>query len=674
MLSHVGEAFMANSSIERGLSAYNKWRNALTASIVSLQHWLDRESLIDQTHKDKLTQILGYVDDDNLYISFVSEYSRGKTELINTLFFSQYGKRVLPSGLGRTTMCPTEIFYNAEQPLRLSLLPIETNSSDRPLSELKVNFKDWVHFSVDTNDPDEIINAFKHLQDVIKVPPKIAKSLGFTSNVENSDQVNDDNLVEIPKWRHALVNIKHPLLEQKLVILDTPGLNAIGTEANLTINQLPRSHSIVFVLDNSAGVTKSDLDLWSQHIKMENNASRIIALNKIDTLWDSTKTGKEIDTEIQSQVSLTAERLNINPDNIFPVSAKAGLIGKFQKRSSMVKKSRIAAFEKALVYNLIPSKKKIVLSNIFPLAQSLAKNIDEVLNKRSNTLKQQEAEIKNTLNKNDNVINQIQDSLSNDSGFLLRLSEQNSFINSSFAEPIKELRLLLDIGSLEQQKAKFKAEFKAEKSVINKRRALLLYLRQTNQKMRSAVIRAAEIEERSKDIRNSNEFNNNDVSVVFRRLELDRHLSMLNSIEQSFLDLEIGNKLSHKKQVSRLKKAFDNCSLSISRTFKRALNETNDWRRTLIAPLETRVRNQSKQLSERKNSIEKLVHSNKKLKVQLKTNLAEKEIIIKQKTQLYALVHNVNKHLIHSSYTEEDLYKPTTSRPSNVVKMKPNAS
>jgi len=664
---------MANNSIERGLAAYTDWRNALTTSIVSLQRWLDRESLINQEYQEKITQILSYVDDDNLYVSFVSEYSRGKTELINTLFFSQYGKRVLPSGLGRTTMCPTEIFYNVDQPLGLSLLPIETNSSDRPLNELKTSFNGWVNFPIDADQPNDIIDAFKHLQDVVRVPPQIAKSLGFTSSpLEKSNSSTNDGLVEIPKWRHAMVNIKHPLLEQKLVILDTPGLNAIGTEAKLTINQLPKSHSIVFVLDNSAGVTKSDFELWSKHIEMEDNASRIIALNKIDALWDSIKSDKEVNEEIKKQISRTAKRLNVATDNVFPVSAKVGLIGKIHQRKSMIKKSRVTEFEKALAQNLVPSKKKIVLTNIFPLAQSIAKNIDGLLNTRSNALKLHEEEVLATLNKNNSVTDHIQDNLSADTDLLLNLSEQHSFIDTSFAAPIKELRQLLDISSIEREEARCKSEFKTESSIARKRSILLSYLRRTNQKMHLAVLRAAEIEEKCRGISNSKDFKN-DAHIVFRRLELDRHLSMLNNIEQSFLSLELGEGLSHKRQVNRLKKAFDNCSLAISRTFKRALNETNDWRRTLISPLETRVRNQSKRLSERKTSINQLTQSNKELQEKLNANESQQKITVKQKTQLYALVHNINKHLMHSGYTEEDLYKPTERSDNNVVKIKPKA-
>ena len=54
--------------------------------------------------------------------------------------------------------------------------------------------------------------------------------------------------------------------EQGLVILDTPGLNAIGTEPELTLNMLPNAHAVLFILAADTGVTKSEIDVWRQYI------------------------------------------------------------------------------------------------------------------------------------------------------------------------------------------------------------------------------------------------------------------------------------------------------------------------------------------------------------------------------------------------------------------------
>ena len=70
----------------------------------------------------------------------------------------------------------------------------------------------------------------------------------------------------MPAWRHALINYPHPLLKRGLVVLDTPGLNAIGAEPELTLGLLPSAHATVFILGADTGVTKSDLAIWRDHL------------------------------------------------------------------------------------------------------------------------------------------------------------------------------------------------------------------------------------------------------------------------------------------------------------------------------------------------------------------------------------------------------------------------
>ena len=53
-------------------------------------------------------------------------------------------------------------------------------------------------------------------------------------------------------WRHALINMPHPLLKQGLVILDTPGLNAVGAEPELTVNLTLRQNASIFATETEA--------------------------------------------------------------------------------------------------------------------------------------------------------------------------------------------------------------------------------------------------------------------------------------------------------------------------------------------------------------------------------------------------------------------------------------
>src|SRR6185295_10672737 len=115
----------------------------------------------------------------------------------------------------------------------------------------------------------------------------------------------DEGSVDIPCWRHAEINFPHPLLQQGLIILDTPGLNAIGAEPELTLNLLPNAHAVLFLLGADTGVTKTDLDVWKRHLAGDDpatNAGRLVILNKIDGLWDELRTTHETDAEIVRQM------------------------------------------------------------------------------------------------------------------------------------------------------------------------------------------------------------------------------------------------------------------------------------------------------------------------------------------------------------------------------------
>jgi len=89
--------------------------------------------------------------------------------------------------------------------------------------------------------------------------------------------------------RHAVINYPNPLLKQGLVVLDTPGLNALGTEPELTMGMLPKAQAVLFLLAADTGVTKSDMEVWQRHLSTARGAGHngcIAVLNKIDTLWD----------------------------------------------------------------------------------------------------------------------------------------------------------------------------------------------------------------------------------------------------------------------------------------------------------------------------------------------------------------------------------------------------
>ena len=145
----------------------------------------------------------------------------------------------------------------------------------------------WTRIDLDVNDPQQLAQALERVADTRRVTQDEARALGYWNSQlpDDNPMVDAKGLVEVPKWRHALINIAHPLLKQGLVILDTPGLNATGAEPELTVSLIPQAQAIVFVLGADTGVTKSDLSIWREHLVTETapDDTRLVVLNKIDT-------------------------------------------------------------------------------------------------------------------------------------------------------------------------------------------------------------------------------------------------------------------------------------------------------------------------------------------------------------------------------------------------------
>ena len=234
---------------------YSAWRDAVYVRVEALRDWLSTQELGDAESEMRLNQLLGRLQEDTLNVAFVAEFSRGKSELINAIFFSDYRQRVLPSSAGRTTMCPTELYYTPTQRPSLRLLPIETKTLEGSIADFKREAGAWTEFPLDLDSAGEMSATLMRLADTIEVDAATAEAYGLINpdDEETARNLARDGGIAIPRWRHALINFPHPLLKQGLVILDTPGLNAIGTEPELTLNMLPSAHAVLFLLSADTG-------------------------------------------------------------------------------------------------------------------------------------------------------------------------------------------------------------------------------------------------------------------------------------------------------------------------------------------------------------------------------------------------------------------------------------
>jgi hypothetical protein len=397
---------VAVGTFRERIAVYGAWRGELVDAVRRYGRWLGDAGLAEPPMQSRIERLVERLREDRISIAFVAEFSRGKSELINAIFFSGYGQRVLPSAAGRTTMCPTELLHDPSRPPSIRLLPIESRLRETPLSELRGRSGEWHEIPIRPGDADSVAGAFAAVREIRRVPAAQAAALGLYRPDDDDSPVQPDAAgeVEIPRWRHAIVNIPDPLLESGLVVIDTPGLNAIGNEPELTLSLIPGADAVLFVLAADAGVTRSDIAVWREHVDPTHRHGRFVVLNKIDGLWDELREEHEIEAEIGAQVAAVARTLELPEDRIFPVSAQKGLVAKIQHDPALLQRSRLPELERALSHELVPQRQALVRERVGRDFDELSSVVGSVLAARRRSFVEQLFELNGLRGKNLGVI------------------------------------------------------------------------------------------------------------------------------------------------------------------------------------------------------------------------------------------------------------------------------
>ena len=396
------------TSFNEQFDQHGAWRREFGLRLKLLAEWMKDHELLDAGVEERLRRLEMQVRADKVMVAFVGEFSRGKSELINAIFFAGYGRRIMPASAGRTTMCPTEMGYDPDVPPCLRLLPVETRLQPQALMEWRMVPEKWTRVDLDVNDPQQLAKALEMVAETRRVSLEEAQALGFWHSQEPEDNpmVDANGMVEVPKWRHALINIAHPLLKQGLVILDTPGLNAIGAEPELTVSLLPQAQAVVFILGADTGVTKSDMTIWREHLVVDSDASdlRLVVLNKIDTLWDALSSPSQIQAQIDRQRASTADILGISQSQVIPISAHKGLVAKVTEDAELLAASCLPKLEDALANGIMGQRQQILGAAVATGISSLRQETGRVINIRRRDLAEQMMELKGLQGKNATVI------------------------------------------------------------------------------------------------------------------------------------------------------------------------------------------------------------------------------------------------------------------------------
>ena len=589
---------------------HGAWRREFALRLKLLAEWMRGHDLLNAAVEERLRRLEAQVRSDKVMVAFVAEFSRGKSELINAIFFAGYGRRIMPASAGRTTMCPTELAYDADTPACLRLLPIETRLQTQALIEWRAVPEKWTRVDLDVNDPKQLAKALEKVAEVRHVTKDDARALGFwhDENIDDNPLVGPDGLIEVPRWRHALINIAHPLLRQGLVILDTPGLNAIGAEPELTVSLIPQAHAVVFILAADTGVTKSDLAIWREHLVTDDdeNISRLVVLNKIDTLWDALSSPQEVQAQIERQRTSSADILGLPVGQVIPVSAQKGLVAKVTRDDALLQASCLPNLELALADGIMGKRQKILRSAVAGAIAELRVEAGRSIHVRRRDLAEQMDELRGLKGKNSSVIKHMRTRIELEQTEFDASGARIQAIRSVHLKLLREVFNLLATPTLKTELVELTYTLKQPGIKFGVKKAY----GQTFSRLRDALRQA---ESTSGEIHNM-------LVASFKQLNAEFGFSLqapnapkltgyerdLHQIERSHLQyLGVTNviRLSQPDFSERLVRAL---SSRLRVVYESALGEVELWNKSAAAQLDAQLRERRRTFSRRIEAIERI--------------------------------------------------------------------
>src|SRR4029077_14121170 len=232
------------------------------------------------------------LDDERFSVVVLGEFNHGKSTFINALL----GTPLLPTGITPTTALLAHVTHGA----KAGATAVTENGDRTPIDAAA-------------------------LADHVTVEG-LAKAEGKSEGKAESkgkSGAKDDRSAKKPAGVIHRVEITHPspLLQNRLTIVDTPGVNDINEQrADITYGYVPRADAVVFLLGPTQILTPSERQFLEERILRSTRDRLIFVVAKADLLDEA---------ELAETLRFARHHLAaIVPEPaIFPVSAKRALAG-----------------------------------------------------------------------------------------------------------------------------------------------------------------------------------------------------------------------------------------------------------------------------------------------------------------------------------------------------------
>jgi hypothetical protein len=615
---------MTNTKFKEQLQVYAQWRESTAHAIEQYQSWLERYELSEPTENETLMNILSGLRSDKITLAFAAEFSRGKTELINAMFFSETGIRLLPSTPGRTTMCPTELCYDPNAGSYIRLLAIESRLEELSIAEFKSNPRSWMQIDLDHHSPTQMQEAFQELIAVKRVSAREAKRLAlYPEDVDRSGSEAPES-VEIPCWRHAIISFPHPLLKEGLVILDTPGLNALGTEPELTINMLPSAQAVIFVLAADTGVTKSDLDMWRNHVRGARAGQKsglAVVMNKIDALWDDLSGEEGIERSIQSQVETTAAILEVDRRVIFPVSAKKALLAKVKSDDNLLKRSRLHALEAFLSNEVLNERQQLLTHSVSEGVGKMIRDSSRLVSSRLSDLSGQMEKLRRMGSENKDMTLQLMTEAREDQSRYLTNVENFQASRRVFLVQANQLVEAMDPSKVDEIVRRTKKQMAGSLTTYGMKNSMKAVFDELGARFQDAMDVSQESRRLIKAIYKKFQDGYGFQEIELQMFSIQKYQQELRQIFSEGEAFRTSTSSTLMEQGLVVQKLYSSIIVKAREVFVKAHKEAREWGAVALSPLLRQIKDHKKSIENRLDMLRKINSS----KESLESNIAKLE-------------------------------------------------
>ena len=236
--------------------------SAVLAQLCEIARATGAETLASRLDREMIQKL----EADRFHLVVVGEFNHGKTTFVNALL----GADVLPVGVTPTTAVIHHLVYSKEP--AATVVTESGDRSDLPFDELKT----------------------------------------FSSGGDR----------EAEAVRYIEVGYPAGLLEERVVLVDTPGVNDLSLQrAEITFDYIPRSDAVLFLLDAGQPIKESERQFLEKQLIGQSRDKIVFVVGKTD-IWS--------EGERDEALSYVRDQLGslINDPKVFAVSAQAALGGR----------------------------------------------------------------------------------------------------------------------------------------------------------------------------------------------------------------------------------------------------------------------------------------------------------------------------------------------------------